>query len=348
MTDIPFVNELGDALEEAFAAEAARRRRHRGWWRQPRLLIVFAVLAVGCGAAAARTLLSSSTLAIHPVECLAGTTFKSPITFPENNGSSPVRICAQSLNVPAARLIACAGGRSTYVSVFYAAGIGQCRRLGLRALPASYHAAQLQVERLAHELESLQASAYCVSPTRFAAGAKRILDRLGWSEWRVQAGATVQEEANVIGGGDCAALPGGADSSHPPDIMHALDADHRVLTFDLGPPPALARLVQSLAVSIERHTSGRCWSGEALRAYVTRRLDDHHLAAAYAVTAEPPGEELDNLSDHGRQVYYDQGCPAVDLLRTAAGDPRLVDVWIYQRGAAAPPGHGFPPQSAFH
>jgi len=343
MSEIPFVNQLGDAIDRAVAAESARRPLRRPWWRRPQVLIAVAVVAVGCGAVAARTVLNSSTLAMHPVECLSGTTFKSQIAFPENNGSSPVQICASALGVPAPRLIACAGGRYTYVSVFYASGTGQCRRLGLRPLPASYTAAQAKVQELARALTSLQTSRYCVPPATFAATARDTLDRLGFSGWRVEAGSTAQEEAHVIGGGDCASLPGSPLSTRP-NIMYALDPDHRVLTFDLGPPPTLSRLVQSLAASIQHATAGRCSSQAGLQAYLRRRLARHHLGAAFAITAAPPGEGYGDVWYHA----YQQGCPVVGLMRTAAGNLGLIDVWMLQRGEATPPGHGLPPQRAFH
>jgi hypothetical protein len=339
MSEMPFVNQLGDALDRAVAAEFARRADRRPWWRRPQVLIAVAVVAVGCGAVAARTVLNSSTLAMHPVECLAGTSFKSQIAFPQNTGRSPVQICANALNVPASKLIACAGGKYTYVSVFYASGTGQCRRLGLRPLLASYAAAQAKVQQLGRELTALQMSAYCVAPARFAARAQQMLDRLGFAGWRVEAGATAREEAHVIGGGHCASLPGNVMSRRP-NIMYAVDPDQRVLTFDLGPPPALSRLVQSLQVSMQRATAARCWSQEGLRAYVRRRLAAHHLATAFALTAEPAYGDV-------RGHRYQQGCPVVGLMRTAAGTLGLIDVWLFQPGAAAPPGHGLPPQRAF-
>ena len=343
MSEIPFVNQLGDALDRAVAAESARRAARRPWWRRPQVLIAVAVVAVGCGAVAARTVLSSSTLAMHPVECLAGTSFKSQIAFPENSGRSPVQICAKTLNVPASKLIACAGGRYTYVSVFYASGTGQCRRLGLRSLPASYPAAQAKVQRLASGLTALQASAYCVPPARFAARAQQLLDRLGFSGWRVEAGATLREEQHVIGGGNCAVLPGNVMSTRP-NIMYAVDPDHRTLTYDLGPPPALSRLVQSLEASIQRTTARRCWAQGPLEVYVRQRLARHHLKTAFARTAAPGAEGYGDVWYH----RYQQGCPVVGLLRTAAGNLGMADVWLLQRGAAAAPGHGLPPQDAFH
>ena len=96
-------------------------------------------------------------------------------------------------------------------------------------------------------------------------------------------------------------------------------------------------------MTIERSTATRCWSRDGLRASVTSRLARNHLAAAFAVTAEHPGEAYDG----GRQARYDQGCPIVILLRTAAGDLHTVDVLILHRGAAASPARGRPPQRAF-
>lgn len=40
-------------------------------------------------------------------------------------------------------------------------------------------------------------------------------------------------------------------------------------------------------------------------------------------------------------------CPVVALLRTAAGNMHVIDVWMLQRDAAPPPGHGLPPQPSF-
>lgn len=350
MSESPFVNRLGDALEEAFAAERERTARtHRVWWRRPRLVVALAVVAIGCGAAAAGTLISSSTLAMHPVECVAGTTFQAEILFPENGGSSPRRICARALNVSERRLVACAGGPHTYVSVFYAAGAHQCRRLGLQPLPPSYRVAQAKVQRLARALEALQASAYCVSPARFAATTRRILRRLGFTGWQVFASATAQDEARVIGGGDCAQLPGAAYPSFRPNIMYALDPDHRQLTFDLGPPPKLTKLVQTLAVSIGTESASRCWSENGLKALIRRRLAARRLRSAFAFRAEPPGETFNwpPAASRRGQERYDHGCPVLELLRTAAGNHRLVDALIFQRDAARPPGHGLPPQPAF-
>src|SRR5437764_10348947 len=102
------------------------------------------------------------------------------------------------MGVPAAKLIACAGGRYELVSVFYASGRNQCRKLGLEPLPASYAPAQARVLELGRALVRLQASAFCVPAATFATGAQRVLQRLGWSGWRVRA-------MRPVGGGD---LPG--------------------------------------------------------------------------------------------------------------------------------------------
>jgi hypothetical protein len=206
----------------------------------------------------------------------------------------------------------------------------------------SYAAAQAAIRQRGRELTSLQASAYCVAPATFVAKAQRILDRLGWSGWRVRTTTTAREQADVIGAGDCALLPVGDNGQ--PDVRAALDPDHHLLSFDLGPPPALARRLQSLAVSIESSTASRCWTDDALRAYVTNRLARYGLAAAFDIAAG----EVNALSDAGQQALYEHGCPLVFLIRTAAGTAQLVDVLIFQRGGTALPPYGLPAQSAFH
>ncbi len=77
MSEIPFVQALGDALERAITADAARTgvtrsaRRPR-WMRFPRvrgrLLVGLAALAFG-GAALANSLQSSTRLAAGTVDC---------------------------------------------------------------------------------------------------------------------------------------------------------------------------------------------------------------------------------------------------------------------------------------
>ena len=49
MSEIPFVNQLGDALDRAVAAESARRAARRPWWRRPQPTATTATAVSTCG-----------------------------------------------------------------------------------------------------------------------------------------------------------------------------------------------------------------------------------------------------------------------------------------------------------
>lgn len=352
MSENPFVNQLGDALEAAFVAGEAHKPkpRHGVWWRRPSVIIALAVVLLGCGAVVAKTLLSSTTLALNSVQCVAGTTLDDPdVASLDNDTRSPTQLCAKALGLPASKLIACARARDGYVFVLHAAGAHQCARLGLEPLPSSYRAAQLRVQRLSRALEALAASRYCLSPAQFTAGATRILHRQRWTGWHVFAGNTPKDEVGLIGGGYCAVLDGAAYPKFRPDGSMSLDQQSKTVSYSLGPPPALTKLVETLAVAIERRTASRCFSQMLLEASVARLLASHDLGAAFAYRAQSPGESLDQgpTLGYGGQARYERGCPVVMLARTAAGDLRVVDVIVNQRDAPAMPDHGLPPQRAF-
>jgi hypothetical protein len=353
MSENPFVNQLGDALEQAFAAGETRKPRagRRVWWRRPAVIVAFAVVLLGCGAAVAKTLLNSTTLALNGVQCVEGTTLDDPLTdSPKPDYTkSPEQLCSKALGLPASKLIACARARDGYVFVFHAVGARQCRRLGLERLPASYPAAKQRVLRLELALTALAASKYCLSPAQFTAGATRILHRQGWRGWHVFAGNTPKDEVGLIGGGYCAVLDGSAYPNFHPDVSMDIDQQSKTVSYSLGPPPELTKLVGTLAVAIERRTASRCFSRKGLESSVAGLLASHQLGAAFANRAQTPGESLDQgpTLGLGGQARYERGCPVVMLVRTAAGNLHVADVLVNQRGAPAMPDHGLPPQSAF-
>jgi hypothetical protein len=334
MSENPFVNQLGDALEDAFAAEARPKLRRGLGWRRPSIIIAVAVVVVGCAAVAAKTLLSPTTAAIYAVQCVAGTTLDDPIVSSPNGGTvtAPVRLCAHDLGLPASRLVACARARDSFIFVFHAAGAHQCTRLGLELVPHSYRVAQLRIQRLGRAFAALNASAYCIAPSRFEAEGTRILHRLGWKGWSMFAGNTPADEVGLIGGGDCASVSA--------EAFNALDPISHTVSYDLGPPPALEKRVLSLNDELQRYSASRCLSRSALEAYSSRLLESHHLASAFAYRS---GASL--IYGQGR---YDRGCPVVWVAKTSAGNLALVDVLVFQRDAPPMAEGGLPPQSVFN
>src|SRR4029077_11686267 len=201
MSDIPYVNQLGDAIEAAIACEpeSARRRLPRiGIPRGRRgASIVLAALAIGGAAAAlAQTLQNSTALVAGGVACYAGTgTGASAYYNVEADGRSPQAACVRvfrtdgpaALARPGVKFVACADPHG-YVAVFRATGAAaQCRSERMSPLQTrSYAVAQSRVDRLVRALAVMGASRPCIPPAVLVGDVQRELHRLGWSGWHAQ------------------------------------------------------------------------------------------------------------------------------------------------------------------
>ena len=202
MSDIPYVNQLGDAIEAAIACEPESARRRR----LPRIAvprgrrsasIVLAALAIGGAAAAlAHTFQNSTALVAGGVACYAGTgTGASAYYNVEADGRSPQAACARvfrtdgppALARPGVKLVACADPHG-YVAVFRATGAAaQCRSERMSPLQTrSYAVAQSRVDRLVRALAVIGASRPCIPPAVLVGDVQRELHRLGWSGWHAQ------------------------------------------------------------------------------------------------------------------------------------------------------------------
>jgi hypothetical protein len=236
MSEIPFVNQLGDALEAAVAAPAIRRRlRPRGRGRAWRLGLVLAVVVAG--AAGAATLLSGSPVqraAINGIGCYAGPNDGSDATF-DVYGRSPIAACRRvfaaqhlALGRTGSDLVVCIGGQGPIAMVFEAQGAGQCQRMGFRPLPASYATAVVNVTAVERAMVAASRRAGCIPPRRLADRLLAVLTRFGWAGWR----------ATIAGSGPCGTL--GVDSSNRPDPAGDLDTVDHTLIVIAGAPSATA------------------------------------------------------------------------------------------------------------
>jgi hypothetical protein len=235
MSEIPFVNQLGDAIEEAIAHRASARRRLVGR-RRWRLIVVLAMLLLG-GAAGARTLFFSSTqaAAIYGIGCYDGTGPDASGSF-DVYGPSAVAACrgvyrheGSRLGRPGAKLVACVGGPGPIAMVFEARGAGQCQRLGFAPLSHGYAAAVAKVYRLDTALLALVRSRACVPPLELAGRVDRVLAELDWVGWR----AVVRWDVSPRG--PCGDL--GYDSSGEPAVRGSLDVAHDTVLVFTGPAP---------------------------------------------------------------------------------------------------------------
>lgn len=239
MSEIPFVQALGDAIEAAIAERAPSRgrRRSRSWVLRGRgrLIVALAVLLLG-GAAFAATQQGSRSLATAGLACYEGTgTDASAYYDVEEHGRSPQAACAEvfrasgprALAAPGVQLIACVDPHG-YVAVFKSNGAaGQCT--GLRMSPlqtASYALAEASVQKLLSQLTPLTQAGACVPAHTLEADVDRVLRRLGSRGWHAAL------EQHLSHQGPCARFE--ATGSSISDPAASLDAKHRTLWIVSG------------------------------------------------------------------------------------------------------------------
>lgn len=356
MSQIPFVNQLGQAIETAISPESMPslslrglgrwRPRRRGLLPHRRASLLLAALVIGGGAVAvAETLQSSTALVTGGIVCYAGTGTGASVQMYANveaNGRTPGAACADvfrmdgpsALAQPGVRLTACADPHG-FVAVFRSTGAtNQCRRQGMSPLQShSYALAQSRVDRLVAALDGLGASHACIASSTLVPDVQRVLDRLGWVGWRPEL------QARPAGSRGCAMFLGTGSSFSDPTA--SLDAAHRVVWISLGPIPALLTLTGPLDLSLLRASGRHCYSLAGARALVRRSLASARAEIRFALTQEPAG---------GGWAYaqraYDRGCTIVGSVAPALRG-RVIDAWLNSKGGAAEPGGWSPPSSAF-
>jgi hypothetical protein len=350
MSDIPFVQALGDALDHMIAADIAShsakpRRRFSMPPGRARLFIALAALAVAGGAVAA-TLQNSTRLAAGAANCSYGTSdTSSGIQGVSLDGLSPVAACLRqyrrdgpvALTRPGVRFIACQQS-GFYVDVMVADGRpDQCRRLGLSPLPATYTASADRVRTLERALAALQRGHDCIAPAVLESEVRGVLARLGFAGWRPE----LNHPPLSSNGGPCGLFPG--TDNNPSDAYQALNPTLKVVMLGTGPPLSTARIRDQVLPSLITNSGRRCLSLATARALAGRLLAPRHFSAKFAVTAELFGEQF----NHARQVQYNNGCTVIVDIGAARSGPTM-DVWLNARSAPAlPHGQAAPPTSAY-
>jgi hypothetical protein len=317
MSEIPFVTQLGDALEAAIAtprpARRFRRRRRLG-------VLALAVLLVGAGGAVARMVIDSDDLAAGTVACFEKPDLSGDVAVIGTVTGSPTAECARtwpSSSPPP--LVACARGAS--VAVIPGQGPRACERAGLAPLPVSFDRSQAKVARLERDVTTLEAAADCIPAGELARQADALLRRSGWTRWRAAVASGSEGPCGHIlthGGSTAMTLSG------------AMDADRHELLVHHGPPRSLDRQLygeHSLSVRLMDASGERCYTLAALQ-----RLARDLLAA----TERPVGFKLGRLPantgiEPPRGDRYAEGCAIVVDTRPvypAAGGVELeVEIW---------------------
>lgn len=336
MSEIAFLNELGDALERAAASASAPQRR---WWRRGRvrLAVVVALLAIGGGASAA-ALLNGSTatdLAANSVACYDAA---GGVTVLASDGRSPTALCASvpGAQLPASGLVACigaSGANGPLVAVYPAARPDECAHRGLAPLPAPYRSAQTRVHALGRALIAVERSRDCVPLAEFSSRAAAVLGRLGWSGWSVRVEDLRHEPCGGLS-------EGGAGV---PSISSSLEAGTHTLKLVGIPPHSVLEGERATWRTLEEASGASCLTVGALESLAQTVASSHDLSGAFAVTREP---RFTGVGD-GRQPRYDSGCAVMAGVELLPGSRRL-DVLIYSSsGASAAPQGSTPPASSF-
>lgn len=316
MSEITFVDRLGDALEAAVARAPERvRPRLRG-----RLGLYLAVGAlVAGGTAAAAGLFSSEKQASTSVACYEEASLGGSVAVVWAGDRSPAAICAEALGKPASSLVACASGDSVAV---IPGEPGACAAAGLAPLGGAYEPQRRKLAALGRDVIRLETAVDCLAPAELARRIQGLLNRDGWAGWSTK----VRE-----GSGDCGSVSGlGGDGRR--SLAGALDAEHHVVLVSAA-AAGLATMdalygPRGVVGPLEDASGTACFAPEELVALADRRLAGAGLRAQ-ALAPQPLPEGVEMFGPRGER--YTAGCAViVDVQPVGSG---MVTLQVAQRGA---------------
>jgi hypothetical protein len=282
VSEIPFVNALGDEIERAAARRRGRIRR-----RLAIGTIGIAIAATGV-AAASGVFSSPEQLAGTSVACYDHASLNGNVAVLSTGERTPIETCRHVLNTYAP-LIACAGET---VAVF-PGGKGTCEKLGLRALPAQYATARARVNAFARDIEALEQSADCIPPRELAGRVQALLDRSGWTGWHTWLRLDIED-------GPCGTVSSqGGDGRRT--IEGSLDTDgHRVMVVGEAARSTMDLLYSGaggLAPRLEDASGERCYTPSGLEAMARERTDRHLRFTTGTATGELMGRRGQRLRE---------------------------------------------------
>jgi hypothetical protein len=265
VSTIPFVEQLGDAIQAAIADPAvARRRRARH-----RVVAAGAALLLLAGSlAAARLLNEPERLATASIGCYEDAAMRGGVTIIWPGDRTPVEACAETFREagqPVPPLVACAYNGA--VAVLPGSDQSACQRYALEPLPPGYAPALGKVAELETAILAIEGEADCLPPEALAHRVQQLLDRSGWTGWTTWLRPDVSP-------GPCGAVsnPGGDGRR---GIAGSLDeAGHRVMIFG-GPPRSTEDLLYGpgkLAPALMDESGQRCYSADGLADHIRRRV----------------------------------------------------------------------------
>jgi hypothetical protein len=309
VSEIPFVNALGDAIERAAAQRRGRVRR--------RLLVGglgIAIAASGVAAAAGVFESTPEQLATSGIGCYDRADLKhANVTVLSTGTASPTATCRRVLHV-SGPMVACAGP----AVLVFPGPPGTCERLGYKPLAASYFATRRRVNALARKVERLETSADCWEPQELSRRVRALLERTpGWSGWTTKVQGGPDE-------GPCGSVSH-LDGAGGRGVDGAFDAAHRLVLVTRTQSRSLTNLLFTAGgpgTKLMDATGERCYDVSGLEALARRELPGHALTFA----AEAPGDGQQLGGSRGER--YAEGCAVIVGYSPARdGDTIAVEVW---------------------
>jgi hypothetical protein len=332
VSEIPYVNRLGDALDAAIAAQPARAPRLRRLGRRRYLAVALAALAVGGGGAAVAGLFADPVeIGFGAVGCFEQPSTDGNVAVTSDPTRSPIEVCSAVLaeqGFEARDLIACSWSGHGIV-VLPHGGRASCAAHELLPVPASYDRARLRAERLQALAVGFERDAGCLAPAEFARRLTAELRAAGWARWRaVPAG----------GDGPCGRVSVATGSSLVGSIGPAVDATERTIAVKGEAPLAVERLLfgpGSPGVSLFESSGARCFTVAGLERHVREVLAPVGLPVRFSVAALAPNTGI--ADETGRAGRYADGCAVFAGVHVSYEGGRLgIVAELTQRDAPMP------------
>jgi hypothetical protein len=325
MSEIPYVNQLGDAFDEAIAHGARARRRRPRLGRRRYLAVALAALAVGGGGAAVAGLFTDPVeIGFGNVACYEGTEPSGNVAIISDPTRSPVDLCASTLSnygFEAHDLIACQWpGHGVVVVV--RGDRGRCTSRGLAPVPPSYARARRRAVRLETLAMEFERGAGCLAPREFARRLTAELRSGGWPRWR----------AVVAGGrGPCGRVSVPNGSTLLGSIGSSVDATRRTIAIKGRASIELEQLIygaDSPGVSLFDSSGARCFTLAALEERVRSTLAPAEVPIRFRLGSMPANTGL----EEPRGGRYAEGCAIfVGAHPAFAGGQTEIVVELWQR-----------------
>lgn len=324
MSDIQFLKQLGDNLEEAARKEIRQPSPRRG---KRRLIVALAVAVTAVtGIAAASMLGGSEELAASSIGCYETSDLGGNVTVLSADGAPPVRVCEQvrsEQGLPPQQLVACV--RNETVAVFPGR---DCSGAGLEELPGDYGQAVAKVERFGRSISRIEASMDCYPPEELAEKAREVLQRQGWDDWEV----VVRPNRDGAPCGQITAPSGDGSRS----IVGVLDTVNSKVFVFAGLPRSLedelygerGNGVGGAIATVMEASGERCHTPASLMQLARDEFSDLDPNLSSRTQTLPKGTALADA--RGRR--YEEGCAVIgDIVPTVgpSGKPNL-EVGILQ------------------